>query len=410
MPERILILGTTGVSKSEVISNLRDYAQSMSFPLKFTCIDFEKDCIIGKNPRLRMRTYLDADSKRQSTHWKLGWECIGPICKEKQDEIILLCMHGVLTRRTTGTISPIIIRSIDEFSPSRIITLIDDVYLKWHRTETRAMNTEYVGRPTLEQLLDASRKEIFLGELIAKNLKTPVEHFLLPVNHPARNLFRLLFVPESEIITIYLSFPISRPRKLLADGDNSGVEEVNGFLRVANNFESRNSKIVCFYPLCIDELPLLSATEEMKDGIKHRIFNLSDRWNTREFFNSEQMLINYSDFPETISIPSIQVDYAEGFIRRDVALRDYTLVTQSSFLAVFNPWYKDTETSGVRNEIQLALRHLIPCHIYQDPRHDTENKAEQTLKPQIGTLGALPLSEYITFHSDVENVFKPMLE
>lgn len=407
MTERFLILGTTGVVKNDVISNLRKYAQSQSVPVDFVSVDFEKDYILGKTPRLKMHSYLDAGKDRQRGYWQTGWESLMLECQAKN---IILSLHGVLTRLTTGTRSPINLHSLFEFSPTRIVTLIDDVYVKWYRTETRAVDAPYKGTPTLEQLLDARRAEIFLGELIATNINPQALYYVLAVRHPARTLYRLLFVPHQELTTVYLSFPISGPRKLLSENDDSsGIFEVNEFLKKANDFESKNPKVACFCPLCIDEYPLLWAPEEKKQGKKYKVFRMKDRWNIRKFYGDEILLTVDSNLPAKIEMPSKQVDHAEGFIRRDVALRDYRLVTQADRLAVFNPWFNGRETKGVRNEIRFAIRNNIPCHIYQDPKHDSNGEAREKLNPPLSSLGDEPYSEYIKFHDSVDDLFKRII-
>ncbi len=409
MPERILLLGSTGVAKGEVVTNLNKYAQTQSFPVDFLHIDFEKDCIREKRPLLKMHNYLDADRDRQKLYWQQGWECVEPKCQDNSDKHILLSLHGVLTRLATGTRSPLDLNSIFNFSPTKIITLIDDVYSKWYRTEKRAVGAPYKGTPTLEQLLDARRKEIFLGDLIAHNISPSVRHYIFSVCHPARTLYRLLFLNDTEIIPVYLSFPISGPRELLDEGDDSGIREINEFLQKASYYESQNSKAVFFCPLCIDELPLLKADKVEKDGDDYRVFKLHNRWSTTGFYGDEILLTDHSAFPEEIVIPGEQVEHAAGFIKRDVALRDYKLIEQSDQLAIFNPWFKGKETSGVRNEIKVASFNDIPCRIYQDPEHDPEGEAEEKFKPTPGSLGEAPGSPYIILHKSVEEMFETML-
>ena len=415
MAERVLILGTTGTEKAAVLSKLERYAQSQPVKLELLPVHFENDCVLKADPRLELHGYLDAPKDQQKKFWLHGWEVFKSLYKDKanQSKTILLSMHGVLTRSLTGTQSPIDIKCLRDFSPTKIITLIDDVYIKRYRTAERAKGMRYRGMPTLEELLDARRTEIFLGDLIASHVSRQPAHYVLAVRHPVRALYRLLCVDSKGVKTVYLSFPISDPRTLLKDKkDDSGIREVNEFLKKANEFESKNPQVVCFCPLTIDEYPLLRASK--KGGFK--VLQLKSRWDVREFYE-EELLFNNADLPTKIEIPSGEVEDAAGFIKADVSSRDYRLVLQSKRLAILNPWFefedkqgkiKGELTGGVRNEIRLATKNCIPCHIYQNPLRDKRGKAKEMLDPRPGSLGWDPSSVYITFHETIDGLFKAL--
>ncbi|MDA8224238.1 MAG: hypothetical protein M0Z35_21590 [Desulfitobacterium hafniense] len=411
MPERFLILGTTGVAKSRALAQLAKYVESQAVDIKYKTIDFESEFlkpVLDENDK-DLFSYLDDTNLRQRELWLEAWVRFKSVFEKNTDQYILLCLHGVLTREYTGTRSPINIQSIIEFAPTKIITLIDDVYMKWHRTQERSKGESRRGQPTLEQLLDARRAEIFIGDFIAGHQKVKPRHYILSVHHPARTLYRLLFVSK-DIRTVYLSFPISGPRRLLKDGDVSGISEVNNFLKIVNEFELKHQKVTCFCPLTIDELPLILTSEDRgNEEEEHKIeFSFEkNRWNVRDFWGDEILLCN--DCPSVISIPAKQIKESSGFIKSDVGLRDYRLVRQAKYLVVFNPWFQNQETAGVRNEISMATLRGTPVYIYQDPRHDSEGNAKKSLMPRPGSLGGDPRARGITFYDSIEKALQQIL-
>ncbi len=418
MAERILVLGTTGVNKSKALSQLEKYIHSQGITVTYKIVDFDEDFlkpVIEENGKDYF-SYLDDTNLRQRQLWLEAWKRFIPdensekFQDRNKEQNIILTLHGVLTREFTGTRSLINIQNIIDFAPTKIVTLIDDVYSKWHRTHERAKGERRRGQPTLEQLLDARRSEIFIGDIIAGHQKVKPRHYILSIQHPARTLYRLLFGIDTR--TVYLSFPISGPRKLLKTGDTSGFSEVNEFIKKVNEFESANQKIACFCPLAIDELPLLNdlpAITDKKEEEKYTVgFSLKEkRWDVRNFWKDEILLCE--DCPSTIAIPLKQVKEASGFIQPDVRLRDYRLVNQARYVLVFNPWFKGEETGGVRNEIKIATIERKSVYIFQDPRHDNNGDAEKSLSPSEGTLGIDPGSLTIKFFGNVDDALRQIL-
>lgn len=416
MGEYVLILGVTGVAKNNAFSQLKKYIDSQGIELNYKVVDFEKEFlapVLAENEK-DLYSYLDDTNLRQRQLWLEAWKRFKPVLKKlkkNRDKHIFLSLHGVNTREFTGTRSAVNIQSIvEDFSPTKIVTLIDNVYLKWSRTWGRAEGEPKRGQPTLEQLSDARRAEIFIGDVIAGHQEIKPRHYVLAVCHPARTLYRLLF-GSKDIRTVYLSFPISGPRRLLDNGDNSGISEVNGFLKEVNTFELKNPKIACFCPLTIDELPLVKnlPVVDEKDEEKHLVnFSLeSKRWNVKDFWSDQILLCD--SIPPEISIPLKQIKEALGFISSDVGLRDYRLVRQAKYLIVFNPWFKGEETQGVRNEISMAVLCGLSVYIYQDPQHDNNGDAKKFLLPNKGTLGVDPKSHLIRFYESIERALQQVL-
>ena len=426
MPKHILIMGATGVAKSAALVNVLEYLkQTESVAPSIEVLHFEADFVrplVGDE----FHDYLDALDPAQQDYWNTAWtKLVERLQKTPSSADVIICLHGILARPIYGIRSPVYIpRLIDDFKPTSVFTLIDDVYSMWLRTEKRAHGVneagnptsgyDYVGRPSLEQLLAARRAELLLADVMARNClpKSSVRNYVVAINHPARTLARLV-IGRHDLRPVYLSFPISGPRRLLSEhGDRAGIDEVNSFLRTATEFERLNAKIVFFCPLTIDELALTSLKVCGKPK-KHIRFPLSLRWNVRDFYGPDERLLCDSKehpMPGVINLVTKQVQDALPCLGADLATRDYRLVLQSKRLAIFNPWFKDKETAGVRNEITCAQFHGIPSHIYQDPKHDRKNRARAELRPRAGSLGPKPGSELVIFHKSIEELFKALLD
>ncbi|MBI5434912.1 MAG: hypothetical protein HZA52_18915 [Planctomycetes bacterium] len=238
--KRVLLLGTTGVSKQNAFDSLIAYRESVADDVsQLVYKDFERDYLkpLFNN---QMPEFLDAAESHQQLRWNEGWVKLIADCRASQD-VIFLGLHGVLVRELYGVRALAYIDRIREFAPTHIITLIDDVYLEHVATERRAGGLEYIGRPSLSQLIDARRAELLVGDLIRRNIEaaTMLNNWLLAVRHPARVLDRIVFGTE-RLIPIYLSFPITGPRKMLRAGNGTGIEQVDDFLRKAADRERAN--------------------------------------------------------------------------------------------------------------------------------------------------------------------------
>ena len=350
--------------------------------------------------------------------WLKAWGVLteNHLSEELEDEAIILSIHGVITRKNYGIRSPINIQKIMEtFRPTMIITLIDDVYLLWYRTTERAKEFGFLGTPTLAQLLETRRAEIFLGDLIAKQAAGPndlIPHYVLSIWHPARVMDRLIF-NEQNLVIGYMSFPISRPRKAEREGDSTVITELNDYFKEISDFEARNPNVTFFCPLCIDELPLvMNELPTQHTGDKSvSTFSTSMRWQVTDFYKDTHLLTDPSKVPDEICIPSKQIELAEGFIREDVTTRDYRLVAQSDFLAVMNPVIKNSSVArGVRNEIMAAMIENKQIHVFQDTKHDPEDKfGKEYSDPSPAMGGVAPGADNIRKHASIDDLLKQSL-
>lgn len=376
-PKRILVLGTAGVAKCQIIR--RFIETSYPSPDRALCVDFEKERLLPSG--MGLYQWLDNSELDQRVLWAQGMgRFLATVSQQSQD--IFLCVHGMIMRAHYGTRSPVNIPLLAGFRPDLVITLIDDVYSAWHRMDTLAKGQEYKGRPTLEQIVSGRRAEIFFGDLFAQYVRDSqnreVPHFVLAVHHPCVVLDRLIRSnPPPKCF--YMSFPISEPRRKLSGGDPSAVREVNDFISKAYHFQLREPTIIFFCPLTIDEKPLTMAAQKsnrrkrakMKwDGrsVNVVLFKRADRW---KIPNVEGLtpLRDPNDFPEELRIPEEQVSEVIGSVDTDIRTRDFRLIDQSAGVLGFGPFFHRQPSRGVWAEILYATASLKPSHLYQPPKH-----------------------------------------
>lgn len=409
MPKRVLILGGAGVEKRYVLRQLATYRKDRT-DATFVGIDFEHEFVLPIAKEFHV--FLDGTTQEQVTIWEHAWNDLIRKTADYGQSDVLLALHGVLVRPLYGLRSPVSFEQIKQFEPTHIVTLIDDVYMQWHRTQTRARKQRWRGMPSLEQLIEQRRAEILFGDLLARNLSPSGElrNFVVAVRHPARLLDRLIFHSDTSQ-PIYLSFPISGPRTMQAAGDLSGIAEVNRLLLETARFEQGPVGVAFQCPLSIDELPLARLLRDDSTPGDVTFDMGAHRWNVREFWPEPEILLT-EESPQKLTLRREQIEEALGLIRVDVKLRDYRLVMQSKRIAVLNPWFNGEDSRGVRNEIACALLHRIPVHIYQDPNHGSPAEVERVLTSggPVGALGPSPYGDYVVFHDSLNDLLRALRE
>lgn len=410
--KRILVFGPTGVQKDHALANLQHWLITNKYQTRrLRIIDFDSEYI--RPDAENYSRYLDRnDEQDQRADWRKAWDRLIRDTHEEPEDIIL-ALHGTVTRPFYGVRAPVSISAIREFNPTHIVTLIDDVYGMRFHTHNRAADHPHVGDLTLEQLVAARRAEILVADIVASHIDRPIRNFVLAVRHPARTLAHLLFSPEAPK-RVYLSFPISQPRRMLAHGDSTGRDAVNEFLRQAYALERQNPNSVCFCPLTIDELPLLDAlTDELVAKLRRDdeydltvSFRLGARWNVSDFLGTDELLTNDS-LPETIELSARELFEVFGLINADVRIRDYRLTRQVSSVAVFSPVMAPGKIArGVDAEIASARDQRIEVNIFQDPRFDPGGLAVARYRSTGGTMGDVPTGPYVVVRDSLQGMLE----
>jgi hypothetical protein len=220
--KRVLLLGPTGVDKATAIDRLTARLEA-TLGHRFKYIDFENDFLKTHLNVKNWTIFLAQDIAQQAVTWRRGWD---EFEKTLDGENTILGLHATYVSTPLGLRCPVHIPSVcQDFTPTLIISLIDDVYQMWSRTEARAAGQEIKGRPSFEQLLMARRAEMLLGDVILSHTGNPKARHILCAT--GNNLDALINLIVFNAPVTYLSFPISAPRELEAKGDISFIEIIN---------------------------------------------------------------------------------------------------------------------------------------------------------------------------------------
>jgi hypothetical protein len=381
--KRILLLGPTGVDKAEAAKRLGSRLKA-SLGHEFKYIDFEKEYLKQHLNVKNWTIFLAQDIAQQATTWRRGWE---DLKKGLDGETTILALHATYISGPLGLRSPVHLPSIcDDFKPTLIVTLIDDVYQMWSRTEARAAGQEIKGRPSFEQLVAARRAEQLLGDLILSHTgNSNARHILCAA---ANNLDALINLIVFDAPVTYLSFPISAPREMSTNGDNSFVEIINDAHRRAAVRMTEDRDRAFITPLSIDELPLVFKASNADQNVNEIIFDCeNERWNLVGLWGNTGLSILPS-LTGPQNYPKVQVEMALGALRTDVGWRDRRLVLQSSSLAIVcpKPPFESRITRGVNEEIQTAVPLGIMCNIWQNPLWDIDDFVGKNFPP-AGSMG-----------------------
>jgi len=410
--KRVLFLGQTGVSRLEALQNLAKYCKTR-YDRDCTVIDFERDFL--SNRVLSLATFLDDDFRSQRREWQDAWndclEVIRPLKDAGKD--VFLGLHGCYTRSQYGSRCVIDLKKVaTEFEPTLVITLISDVYDMWWRTESRAMGEPWRGMPTLEHLITGRRAEVMVADLISLECPGRVKSLVIAATHPCDTVAKCIFGTKPRIV--YLSFPISEPRKLLAKGDRSGIKAISELIATAHAKQLADTDLAFICPLAIDELPLTKSLppigEHENEDTTFAFDRDNLRWDLSSFWAPEERLTlpakPHGDFR------LLQARIAAGSIKTDVGWRDFRLAEQADKLAVFNPIFpdRDTATGGVANEVTFATACGRPIYVYQDTELDPDNRCDKVWLAGYGqgTMGKSPSGQLITRKATIEELFKAL--
>lgn len=314
-------------------------------------------------------TFVAQDITQQTSSWKQGWRDFKATLN---GEITILGLHATYISSVLGLRCPVSIPLIcEDFQPTLIISLVDDVYNMWHRTEVRAAGRTFLGRPSFEQLLVGRRAEQLLGDVILSHAEAGhTRHILCAVGNNIDALTNLIIFDAP---ATYLSFPISVPRKTGASGDTSFIELINDAHKAAAAEMASNRRKCFISPLAIDELPIVKIVSDAASEMVAFDCRV-DRWRLDSLWGDEELLI-LPPPKGKLQFPALEIQGAAGVMQTDVGWRDRRLVLQSNTLAIVCPKPPGEErvTRGVKEEISTAIMMGIVCNVWQKPEWDIEN-------------------------------------
>lgn len=335
-----------------------------------------------KNTLGDLRPFLDQVFKRERIRrWQEAMEVV--LARADAAEHTILCFHNVFCRRSnffTCTDWDLLLA----YRPTVFVTLINDVYDVWETVNARERELATNSYLDLPEILAWRSAEIAATEALAENLYVKADrhgidpsqlaalrkasavsrifgraipHFVFAVKHPVQTLYRLLF--RRDLLLTYASFPISKPRSEAdpapcsgADPNPAGQQEIDDYRRRLLGADF----LTVFDPLTIDELRLC-------DTLTPDQWSLRPRWPmTLGPPMASEIELTANPFE---GYSSVQYESLKESVVSHVESRDYQLVSQSSAVAAYRPFYggprgsgagpSQSPSGGVEKELGYAL-------------------------------------------------------
>lgn len=376
---RVLVLGTTGINKKEVLEKVVDIACKEKFGLRegLAHSDAKKHIqIFDLDRRMRDKvgpgysSIMDGKIREnQRAIWKKELQSIFDELERNQPEHVFLSIHGVYYRYN-NYFSMIDMNMLGSFYPDIIITLVDDIYDVSDKITKKEEEFKTNSSCTLSEALAWRTIEILMGESISQQLyidpesvgidvkginelptnlkklfRKNIPHFVIAVKHNPKMIFRLLF--ERKRLVLYSSFPITSTRV-----DSDKLAEINDFKNKLND------KYTIFDPSTIDEL-LIKEKLNMKDDEKKLI--QKNKMMVEETADHILLKRLYGDYSRATELPKfLKVNHIvelKDAISKHIELRDYRLIDQSQGVVAYRPfWGASPDPSG---GVDAELGHAI---------------------------------------------------
>ncbi|MDI9363476.1 MAG: hypothetical protein QM541_00895 [Flavobacterium sp.] len=398
--ETILISGMSGISiekcLTKFISEFKEFRTTLSNQKPVLIkLDTEIEKVYYQlNPSEKKSNQIWKDVILKQTYpvlqllWNKAFENvkarIEEIRKEKPTTFIFVNMHSCYYHNRTQEYIPLVnIKELSDIEPTKVITLIDDIYEIHHRLtftggiyhdEKNVSNTVMILR--LLRLLDWRAKETMLSRHIANQLN--IKNYVFSVKHSFDTFSNLIFKSCQKV---YLSHPITEVRRL---EKNNKLADAKQIMNEITEISDRLSyEFTTFLPTTIDEFRILFKLAE--DGETKNYYSvLTKRWEDQIYAKPKDLLYLNSGFSDTNALwttlePSEiklneQINHLlealSDFISDQVTVRDYTLVEQSDMLVIYRPLFNGNASGGVREEFRYYKRLIkdsgknILCFIY----------------------------------------------
>lgn len=327
------------------------------------------------------RLILNLPYERIQKLWNQAIQNIILQIKQQESEnetfISFISFHSVYYhKRTNEYFSCLNIELLSAFCPTKVITMIDDIYDIHSRLQRvgelfhRSYNCQ-----TIDLILDLfviqdwRAKEIMMSrflnvQLNNKNIKS--NFFVFAVKHPYDTLENLILNKP----VVYLSHPISEVRRLEKKNEH---DLANSLLTDMRMFSHKIiERYSTFLPTTIDEFRIqtvISKRKKTRTNLKginvqetHYTNSLSPRWDKDDYKHPNNIFFEAIDpndenklWKENISLEvdmgiSSLLKALRSRISSQVTVRDYILVEQSDILIVFRPIFNGNISGGVEEE------------------------------------------------------------
>lgn len=397
---RVLFLGTTGINKEEYVTNCAEIAYNQKFAHGKKDPDTEKYLkIFDLDGMIREKTggspgyvaYLDNPNRdAQNDLWN---ETCGDVLNEtgkyEEEPHIFLVLHGVYYR-SKNYFSCINRDMLLKFHPTVIVTLIDDAYDVLSRVEQREKTMKTRSTCSFGEAMGWRTVETMMGDILARNLyvdpvqfmlstenlskvkkelsglfRKPIPHFLIPIKHDPKVLYRLLF--ERWRLVLYSAYPITSTRT-----NKHRITETNAYRRELNDL------FTVLDPAMIDELLVIDKSKEKTEEIERIRRDGFIAKETEEHIQLKRLPPNPNiNDPDSFEIPGGDINdfiRLKDLIKRQIVQRDFRLVRQATGLTAYRPYWgaRKTPSGGVDREMIEAISRNKPTYVVHDPEEDGE--------------------------------------
>ena len=310
-----------------------------------------------------LSVYLDKDDfEYQDFHFTDAFNKIVQKIKDEKPEHAIISMN-VPHIRDDRFFPSFSIKTINNFSPEVIITLIDDALSCWARISTRERERHERSYFRIRDMFTWRSASILLGDIFAKTLN--INNYLVSVKHPSIMLYKLIFERE-ETIRVYSAFPISSTRDF--PKKKKVIDEFR--VKIHENF-------CAFDPATIDDR-LLVPNRKLEKREGSFIFKKDMRWNLSEGF---PMVSDDDTWDEndSLAVPTEQIEEVtttlssseKSIVDKHILHRDYRMIHASHVLIACRPFFNKIPSRGVTAEIQYATQTAgRPCFLLWKEKED----------------------------------------
>jgi len=396
----VLFLGTTGINKKEIVTKCAEIAYEQKFkhdgkaPNAETYLRvFDLDKMIREKIGGAPGYAAFLDNPNRDAQNDLWNQTFGDILNEvggyQKEPHVFLILHGVYYR-SKNYFSCIDRNLLLKFHPTVIVTLIDDAYDVSYRVKEREKAIETGSTCSFDEAIEWRTVEILMGDILARSLyvdpvdflltkedlkevgkelsslfRKPVPHFIMPIKHDPRVLYRLLF--ERWRLVLYSAYPITSTRT-----NRDRIEEINAYKKELNDL------FTVFDPAMIDELLVIEETQRTPEDIEKikkdgfiakqaeghiQLKRLPTRFDVNDPHDFEVSRGNINDFVRL-----------KDLIKRQIVQRDFRLVRQVTGLTAYRPYWGGgkTPSAGVDREMIEAIGQNKPTYVVHNPEEDGE--------------------------------------
>ncbi len=426
---RVVFTGHTGINKTAAIQRLRDHILNHDPEWSEATGDARSRreaelvgiySVEDGPPKLATSGFYDLDThdwERQIT-WEAAFEAALNRWRQSEPKPVysFLCLHlsfqihsHLLTPLAWWKSSPTdgglltssIVAALKEFSPHHFVTLIDNVHQIQNEIAQRTVGSERYYFRLIELLrwrevetmmTDILARDVIQREVFSENVEMyPFEHSpQIAVRHTCRMLHS--FVAEPEKPRLYISYPISKPRRIAkANGSEDAIREINDFR------ERFDEEFTVFDPVTIDEriLKFLSADgsalgesepvgDRRRGEITEKMLTLrSAMWwpirhaDTISGIAASEIKLVASEVEEITKEIKQNVSEIDLLIR----YRDYRLIDQADYVVIYRPTYPEGSEREWSTGTWMEYLHARRCfqksggirkrvHIIRDSTND----------------------------------------